>query len=406
MPNEKLSILKMLENGKITSDEAARLLEALGRSESRESAPTPRPRYEDTSSRSNSPSGAPRKSTSSGSPVAGLDSLADDLGRKFDAFAKDFEPRLQKFSEVVAEKTVAVADKIAKTLEPTETAPRSKPATQAYEPPRDVKKTSLSSELMFELQVPGTKNELVLKGKNADMSVKGYNGDKITMRIFYVANKAGANLELLQLGSKFYLHYEEDHFERVGIDAYVPEALFEVIQLENINGSVDVANLTCTIFSSQNQNGHSTLKEVRAENIKIENSSGRLMVLDIAGKAGQIENSLGEIHASNLDVVSLKLVSSSGKIAMNMAGFNHPGEYTWMLETNNAPLNLTLPSSPALGYHIKAQTSCSQVKLGLVGLNYTTNEASYAEAQSIAYSTASKHIKMYLETSNAPINVN
>ena len=412
MPNEKMSILKMLEEGKITSDEAARLLEALGKSESRDAAFAPRPshdnrhdsRHDDTSSRANRPTSSSR---SSGSPVAGLDNLADELGRKFDAFARDFEPRLQKFSEAVAEKTVAVADKIAKTLETSEPTPESRPSSQTYAPKEPRRSVSASAtEKTFELRVGGTKNELVLKSKNADISVKGYNGDKITMRLFYVSARAGANIELLQLGNKYYLHYEEDDFERIGIDAYVPETLFESVQLENINGNTDVANLSAAIFACENQNGHSTLKEIRADNMKIENNNGRLMVFNITSKAAQIENSSGEINAGNLDILSLKLISSNGKIAMSMANFAHSGEYNWLIETNNAPLNLNLPSLPTLGYHIKAQTSCDQVKLGLVGLNYITSEASYAEVKSLQYDTAGKHIKMYLETSNAPINVN
>ncbi|MDR2899677.1 MAG: hypothetical protein LBU94_05135, partial [Clostridiales bacterium] len=162
MANEKLMILKMLEDGKISAEEAARLMEASVQNKSMETeqapkAPPhvpqqPRPYSEPPKDYTGLPTNEragytgyskphsgdapwPDHGYSNGGvpPVTrGFDDFASELGRKFNAFARDMEPKLQKFTETVVEKTANMADMISKSVNADTSYPHSPAAKPAY----------------------------------------------------------------------------------------------------------------------------------------------------------------------------------------------------------------------------------------------------------------------------------
>ncbi|MCL2499121.1 MAG: DUF4097 domain-containing protein [Defluviitaleaceae bacterium] len=424
MQNEKLMILKMLEDGKITATEASRLLQSVDAGISPSAPhplPPPPPRIpsapydsRDRDPRQNSPSGT--------RPAPRAGSTLDDLGKRFESFAKDMEPKLQKFTEVVAEKITAGADMLSKafTGDPhppshshhgtsggyhTHTSQQTHTSRPASAPP-SVTAPGGMTERNIEIGVAPGFNELALSGINGDLRIKGYNGDKITARISYRAKRAGAEIDLMKLGNKYQLKYEPEDFERVVIDAYVPERAFSVIKLDGVNTHMDISSLSANDLRVSNANGNLRLSGISATNITAESSAGRFIVSNIVADSASFENVTGTVEADELDIAKLALTNYNGPLSLLMSTFARHSDYLWSIETGNAKLNINLPTLPDLGYHIKAHAAMGEIRLGLTGLQFLINDPTLAEARSTHFDHAPKKVKMAVETSNAPLVIN
>jgi len=93
--NEKMRVLELLESGKITADDAAKLIEALGHS-SLMSQQT----RDNVEERVNQFAGEVSK-------------FAKEVGCKMQEFYKDVEPKLKKASQTALEKAAATLDNLA-----------------------------------------------------------------------------------------------------------------------------------------------------------------------------------------------------------------------------------------------------------------------------------------------------
>ena len=357
MDNEKMKILKMLESGLISADEAARLLNAAAPASGSHTQNAHHTSFDDCNApRSNNGAGA-----AATSPNAGLDDFAKDLGQKFDTLAKEWEPKLQKFVSQFAEKTVDMAGKFSQSI--SASAERT-----AAESPRPAAPAGSTEERNFELRVLSGYAELNLSGMNAPLTIKGYNGDTITLKATCKTRRFGGGMQLKQMGSKYTLLYDENDFLSVEINAFVPMNLFSFVTFTTANGPAVVSDFTC-------KNMH-------------------------------VETLNGPLTAHNLDVENLKLITANGPVNVSTNGFFSHTDYTWLIETSNSPLKANMPADSACGYHIKAFTSLGDVRLGLTNLNFLQNAKSNAEAKTIHFENMTKRVKMSLETSNGPIIVN
>ncbi|MCL2604433.1 MAG: DUF4097 domain-containing protein [Defluviitaleaceae bacterium] len=249
-------------------------------------------------------------------------------------------------------------------------------------------------------------NELALSGINGDLRIKGYNGDKITARITYKAKRAGAEIDLIKLGNKYQLNYDSEDFERVLIDAYVPERAFNVIKVDGTNTHMDISSLSASDLRVSNANGNLRLTNISATNITAESSAGRFIVSNITADSAAFENVTGTVEADELDIAKLALTNYNGPLSLLMSTFARHSDYLWSIETGNAKLNMNLPTLPDLGYHIKAHAAMGEIRLGLTGLQFLINDPTLAEARSTHFDHAAKKVKMTVETSNAPLVIN
>ena len=427
MQNEKMMVLKMLESGKITTEEASRLLQSVdvggpGAPSIPSTPPVPSTPYSVPPSQQSPippvPSSPP---PSSAAPYgnnqsravdshgrADTHSVLDDMGRRFESFAKDWEPKLKKATATVAEKIVGGVDRLSKSLSDHSHTPQQHtygtPYSHKPKPPSTA--PGGLTEKNIEMLVEPGYNELNLSGQNGDVRIKGYNSDKITARISYKAKRAGAHIELMKLGNKYYLKYEPDDFEIVMIDAYVPERAFSVIRLDGINAQLDCSTMAAAEIAVSNANGNTRLAGLAAGNLKADSSNGRFIISNIAADSAVLENVNGVMEADELDIAKLSLTNYNGPLSLLMSNFARHEEYLWNVETGNAKLNMNLPTLPDLGYHIKAHAAMSEIRLGLTGLQFLIHEPSLVEARSVHFDKAARRVKMAVETSNAPLVIN
>ena len=397
--NEKLMILKMLQDGKITADEASGLLSSV---ENKKESPNDSTSYHKSAADHGAANAEPISNDgghpSSSSPSFGVE--FDNLSRKFASFAKDLEPKLQKVTETLAEKTVYFADKLSKSLD-SSALPRTKKGTS----PSD--HTDEGIEKHIELLVEDGLNELSLSGLNGNVHIKGFNGDKISARIRYKANRRGNTpIKLIKLGGKYHLNYEEDDFQFVSIDAYVPSDKFNVINISGINGNMELSTLNCQELKVSNSNGQTLLSNLQADSIKSESGNGHLTISHIVATTGVFEHFNGAVNSEEIDVKKLSVTNFNGSLSVNIYNFKHFDEYLWNVETGNAKLTLNLPTLPSLGYHIRAHATLGDIRLGLTRMDFLINDPNLVEARSISFDKNDKKVRLSVETSNATLTVN
>ncbi|MCL2352732.1 MAG: DUF4097 family beta strand repeat-containing protein, partial [Firmicutes bacterium] len=356
----------------------------------------------------------PRRSGSSGR----FEDFTSELGRKFDAIARDMEPKIQRFTDQMAEKTVQLADRLSKSLSADDAsrgAPRTSPdVPRASQSPAAsaapyASGAASANEKRYELQVSPGYNELSVSGINGNVLIRGYNGDKITAKVFFKAKRgvpASSEVNFMRLGSKYYLNYDEENYERVEIDAYVPESMFNVVNIRGRNGTVDISTLRAERIEIENANGQVKLKELTADAITAECSNGPLSLSRIFAEKAEFETYNGLIDALDLDAAGLKMSNTNGGVTVNISSLTRYADYVWNVETSNGKLTANLPTMPDLGYHIRAHNTLGSVKVGLTGLTYTVNEADAVEAKSLKYDTCPKKARLAFETSNGPLTLN
>lgn len=449
MANEKLAILKMLEEGKITAEEAARLMEAgekninfdleskradMSNAGTYQGGPAAgysqnqgNTGYSANNNRQGSFNSAQQGGFSSGQSQhqsgqgfnrgysqhtgtgqnyngnhnygGGVEGFATDLGRKFDTFAKDMEPKIQKFAKTVVEKTADVADSLSKTF-----AGAASPYAPSYKPYGGTPSNSI--EKNFEIKIIPGYCELSLSGLNGDVVVNGYNGDKITAKVYYRPKMGAASIELMKLGDKYHLNYDPDEFEFVAIDAYVPESMFKNVKLDTVNGNVFTSTISSEYFTVNTIGGKTELKNIHARYIKTDGGNGDLSLFAISGENAQMEVFNGNVAATSIDVANLGLTAANGSMSMNIDYLRNFNEYTWVLDSSNGKFHMNVPFSNELGYYVKAQTSLGSAKVGISGMNYIVNNGNIVEAKSHNYDTVPKKVKIKAETSNGTLVIN
>ena len=235
MNEEKMMILKMLEEGKITSQEAARLLESL-----KDTPSKPKTTY------SSSPSSTTYKSQ-------GANHSSSD-------WVKDIEPKVQKAAQVVAKTASSLMDKLSKTL-----------ASSDFK---------TEKELSLDLKVvPQDHQELFLKGKNGSLFLKGYNGDKINLKVYYkTKGESGLGIRLVQMDGKIFLQYEEEYISSIRMEGFIPESYFHNIRLETSNGKIRLETCKTQKLSIVTSNAPVDIQEVDSQTVVAETSNAPISI--------------------------------------------------------------------------------------------------------------------------------
>lgn len=378
MNNEKIMILKMLERREITSEEAAKLLSAVNSTETVQNDEVDDAQNNYTNYTSNNFDYNNKRSYYD-SPRQSSSNVIDDIAKS------------------VSEKIISFAKGKKNTYGP---------KNNHYRPAqtnKDFSNRTNGIQKTFEIKINSSDNQLNLKSFNGDIFLKGYNGDKLSGKILYKPRVSNAEIGFSRLGTKYYLNCDEDKFDFICIDVFVPEKLFNTIIIDGDNGKVDIATITSQYFIIRNQDGDTILKDIVSDKLEVICNKNNLNLNNIKAKDGHIENFNGEMNLYNVDVEKLKIDIFNSNLTVSMENFDCYNEYLWDVESSNGKIYINLPKLNDIGYYLNARTNLSTVRVSVVGLNYLANDQNFIEAQTINYDSFEKHVVLKLETSNAPL---
>lgn len=165
---------------------------------------------------------------------------------------------------------------------------------------------------------------------------------------------------------------------------YLPKELSYQMDLKTSNGSIRVEKVKGEEFVADTSNGSVTLEECSFDITRIDTSNGAVSVSGICGSTA-VRTSNGSIR-----IHSLAAVQAEGELK---------------LSTSNGSIKLSLDRNEDTAYDISASTSNGRVKADLQGLSVRTTGKNQLNAQSENFDQAARRIKISARTSNGAITV-
>ncbi|HBG02362.1 MAG TPA: hypothetical protein DDW87_12440 [Firmicutes bacterium] len=364
MHEEQRMILRMLEEGKITADEAEALLNALGgRTESPESEP-----QED--------------------PWARLEKMGED-------FASKVEVATERFSRSLEHN---VSDKLTKL-----------PKILARFPFFGYEESQEFTRVVRGKVGPGEVIPIDLSNVNGSIRVQGWSEEEYQLTV--VQRLRGRDRELLR--SRLFDIAWEDGAEKadftlaipnvsdasISLHLMVPEERLYEVGLFSQNGSLRVENLKSTTLQVDTINGSTRMHSVRAQTIRGEGGNGSCEMEGVEAKAIRHELGNGSYRLS-LSATDLDLLTTNGSVNVRVSDVL--GDARYRLRTTNGAIKVSLPAQVDLGLSLDLQTAVGRISTEVSALEITRQERQGGGALLAAHSVdyAGKADKLDLEASS------
>ncbi|HHT42994.1 MAG TPA: DUF4097 family beta strand repeat protein [Firmicutes bacterium] len=336
MQQERRMILRMLEEGKITAEEAEALLNALGDGEgSTESEP-----QED--------------------PWVRVEKMGED-------FASKVEVAVERFSRSLEHN---VSDKLTKL-----------PKILAKFPFLGFEESQEFTQVVRGPVAAGDVISIDLSNVNGPLRLQGWSEDYYQLTL--VQRLKGRDRELLRsrlyevdwadnaLMTEFKLDIPSFMDRTISVHLMVPEGRTYAVTLMSQNGSLRVENLKGTTVSLESINGSVELRSVQARSIEGTAHNGACEMDGV--EAEEIRHELGNgSYRMSVSARVLDLVTTNGTINLRVPEVQ--GSSSYRLRTTNGSVNVSLPARMDLGAALNLQTSVGRVSAELGSLEITHHE--------------------------------
>lgn len=390
MKEERLMILSMLEEGKITSEEAIKLLEAIEESQ------------------------AIGEEEENSNRIVDVEKTKEKM--------KDFGNVLKEQGKKVEEFSVDLGNKVSGFFRDMKDIERPKVFSGKY----DVIETSL------EKNISHIENPIIdIKSINGNISVKPWEKDHMSMDI-NCRYKNG----LFHEGDEFYDFSEEDNRLvflpkvsnniELNLNIYLPDKIYGGIQLNTSNGGIQIKSfntnkLQCIATNGtiaikdmisqetllKTKNGRIDLDSINSNNLVLLNSNGRITLNHIVGGDISATTSNGIIDGEDIDGENIMFNTSNGKIIIK--DIMPDRIKSIKLYTSNAPIDAKIASIKKDCY-FDLQTSMGNISLEIPNLVYKVNEqgnlgTGKIVAHSSGFNRDKEHFELIASTSRGSIKL-
>lgn len=404
---ERLLILKMLEQGKISSEEASRLLEALeGTAKNKDTGTKDKERE--------------KKNYKQIFPEE-VNNLRDKLNdwkkefkkaykeSDFDKVVDDFTSKAEKIAKTVTATTFEIVDKVIDTV-------GSFVDTSAFNIFGNFKLTEKS----FELEVPQDCN-FSIEGINGQIILRKHLSDKIIVNTKIRCPESRDDLVFCNCeGSNVSINVNKDLSNlSVQHEVFIPSSLFESIHIHTTNSGISVQDVSAKEFTACTKNAHIDLLGLNAESAKITTTNGRIFINYVVADKITINTTNSVIDIKNIKTSDIQAFSTNGIVrAENILNRDEMNKVDVLFKTSNGRIKIDMNDMSDKGYKIKAKTSNASINLLVPRLTYHTGSSTHGsaasksfgttnvvEAESLNYENSAVKVNIIAETSNADIEI-
>lgn len=394
---ERMMILKMLQDGRINSEEAAKLLEALDGGRKQTTA-------ENTAYRQQ------RQQANYYDEINKFREKINDWKRDFtkninekdfDRMVDDFSAKAEKFGKNVATTTFGIVDRIVDYV-------GSVVDTGSF----SVFGNNNVVEKSFEA-IAQDGMDLSLEGINGQITVKKHSEDKIIIKSKIRSPQSYTDDVLLftDSGNAVTLKLNKTEFISVSHEVFVPAVRFNKIRLETRNGKIAVEDTFSQQFESITKNAMIDLMGVNSGNIFIDTKNAKVFANYITGKTVNINTQNSIIDVKNIKTEKLSAFTANGKIAVeNVQNIEGSADITIELKTKNGDIKANMNDMENMAYKVQARTTNGGINLLIPDLLYSNPGRTFSpdktvDAQSSNYNNAPQRVNIYAETHNGYIEV-
>ena len=378
---ERLLILKMLEEGKITAEEAMKLLETFD-----------------------------KKNTSSKTYEKEKDTTAYKLNQTINEFSKkaekladklgpDFISKVENVSSDFAEAAVKFADKLVNYLGT---------GINSID-----KYNSITKDYSFPVNNEDLK--LQIKTQNIKVHTKSTNLDEIKMQL-------KLNLYDETLDTDKYINIESDE-ESLGFFTDFPSKVWGKLEVSIPNNikeiSIETTNAKCGFNDIKScklectaSNGKIEVDGCKADLMNLRTNNAKIQIEDTIALEAIMETTNANIEIENSSFDDLKSNTTNNGIYLMNFNSIRDGESNYDLQTTNGKIRIALPKAEIneTSYKINAKTSLGSIHIVQLDPSYNVDryDGNMKEEATITganFEKAEKKIKISAATTNSSITV-
>jgi DUF4097 and DUF4098 domain-containing protein YvlB len=388
----------MLEEGKITSEEAAKLLEALD-SGSRQA-----------SSAGEGPKQQKQQQANFNDEIYKMREKVNDWKKNFknnynqkdfDKMVDEFSVKAEKLGKNLASTTVGIVDRMIDFV-------GSVVDTNFF----NVFGSYNAVEKSFEADA-AEGMDIYIEGINGHILVKKHLENKIIVKtkVRSPQNNADDILVYNNTGSAVSLTLNKIGNISVTHEVYLPAIKLGKIKLETTNGKIYVEDSTSEFFDAVTKNSNIDLMGVSSDYVNVNTKNARIQISYVVCNNIDINTTNSIIDVKNIKAQNVKALTTNGRIQIeNVQNYADSTEANLVLKTSNGGIKVNMNDMENRAYKIKATTTNGGINLLIPELIYHNvnkqmSGASFVEAESNGYSNYSGKVNIAAETINGYIDV-
>lgn len=395
---ERLLILKMVEEKKISTEEAAKLLAAL----------------EDESAKENTDNFNYRKNQKSNNFAEEAAKVRDRVNEwkrefktnynqaDFDNMIDDFANKAEKFGKNVASTTAGIVDKVIDYV-------GSFVDTNSFNIFGSLQTVQKNYEV-----IPVEGANLEISGVNGSITIKKHLDPKVMIIsrikspsptgdgiVTFVDDPANISIKVGSAAMNVSVSHE----------IFIPDIKFNSIKIENSNGKIYIEDSLSQEVTATTKNAHIELMGVNSDKVSVNTKNGRIQLNYIIGNKIDINTSNAVIDIKHIKVNEVSAVTVNGRInienAQNVDGSSDMNMY---LKTSNGGIKVNMNDMDNRVYKVKAHASNGSINLLIPEIVYhNVNRkgvtGSFVEAESKDFESGLNKVTITGETMNGQIEI-
>lgn len=393
---EKLLILKMLEDKKISSEEAAKLLAALDET----------PKQENTENNRRN-----QKSNGFADEAAKVRDRVNDWKKEFknnynqadfDNMIDDFANKAEKIGKNVATTTFGIVDKVIDYV-------GSFVDTNSFNIFGNLQTVQKNFEVL-----PAEGATLEIYGVNGTVTIKKHLDPKVMIisRIKSSAPDGEGIVSFIDDPSAISIKANSAAINvSVSHEVFIPESKFKSIKIENSNGKIYIEDSLSEEITATTKNAHIELMGVNSDKISVNTKNGRVQMNYIIGNKVEINTSNAVIDVKHIKTQDVSAVTINGRITVeNAQNIDENTDLNMYLKTSNGGIKVNMNDLDGRMYKVKAHATNGTINLLIPEIVYhNVNRkgvtGSFVEAESKDFEIGLNKVIINAETMNGQIEI-
>jgi DUF4097 and DUF4098 domain-containing protein YvlB len=388
---EKMLILKMLQEGKITAEEAHKLLEAVGKNnadfetDARKNEKKFEEKMQELQQKAN------KVAEKLGST---LNTSAEKFSSNSEKFGDDFAKRMEAFGNDIADSAVKFTDRMVNYL--------GNFIDVGYD------KYQYNKNYHYEL---ADNAEISVDTCNFAVFVNPTSESNLVLNLYVNTSIPNLSIEeyfkVSQTDNSISFKTQFPSRTWGKIEVMLPKHLSN-LNIITTNGKCELMDITVDNIESNTSNGRISLINCQSKTIEAVTSNGKIIASGTAAAFADLSTSNGKIEIDNCKFDKLDAKTSNGSIILDGIYKMSSLEGNYNLRTSNGKIVIALNNSETCGCMIDAATSLGSISVDLPQLNYFVDKKSFtmqstAQIKSANFDSLDDKIIINAHTSNSSI---
>jgi len=267
--------------------------------------------------------------------------------------------------------------------------------------------------------------KLGMIGKNARVSVSGYEGSVIQVKCKYNARRPDAEVLFQEENGVYQIMYDEKLIRSMEITCHVPNVMIKNIHAASKNGAVSLENIqagavvlytktdkilaynvNCAEFIAQTRNDTVKVESLTAQNIHIETTNSKIQVEGVRANNAELRTTNSSIKTAFMDVDNLILNTTNSSIKLDKL-METVGDWSGerIIEANTTNSNISFPVRSDIGIKLQAHAPGGKVTCKNYDMYFSEHGRTHAQGTSRNYEFGSKKLYVRLSTTNGSVKV-